>query len=233
MSKHYLVVGGSAGIGAAVVSTLCARGHAVTHLSRQPDQAPDLPGARGLHWDAVSEPFPTADLPEKLDGLVYCPGSIRLKPFNRLREAELREDFELNLMGAVRALQGSLEALKAGDQSAVVLFSTVAAGTGMPYHASVAAAKGAVEGLTRALAAELAPAIRVNAVAPTVTDTRLAARLLSSDDKRRAAAGRHPLQRIGAPAELATTTVWLLEDAPLLTGQVIAADAGLSALRLL
>jgi NAD(P)-dependent dehydrogenase (short-subunit alcohol dehydrogenase family) len=233
MAKTFLVVGGSAGIGAATVRHLCDAGHRVIHLSRHPAAGPDLPGARGLHWDALAEPFPVDALPVRLDGLAYCPGSIRLKPFERLREAELREDLELNLVGAVRAVQGALPALKRSDGASVVLFSTVAVATGMPYHASVGAAKGAVEGLTRALAAELAPVIRVNAIAPTITDTRLAERLLNSEDKRAAAAARHPLRRIGTPAEIAGTAAWLLDGATLVTGQVIPADAGLSALRLL
>lgn len=243
MTRHFLVVGGSSGIGAATVRRLAEAGHQVTHLSRHPERAPDLTGVSGLAWDALADPFPAATLPERLDGLMYCPGSIRLKPFERLREADFREDLEINLLGAVRALQGALPALRrvaggapAGNDTAtpaasVVLFSTVAVGTGLGYHASIAAAKGAVEGLTRALAAEWAPAIRVNAIAPTITDTPLAERLLNSADKRRAAAARHPLGRIGSADDLAATACWLLTDAPLLTGQIIAADAGLSAVR--
>jgi NAD(P)-dependent dehydrogenase (short-subunit alcohol dehydrogenase family) len=192
-----------------------------------------LDAVRGYRWDAVSEPFPTDCLPERLDGFVYCPGSIRLKPFARLQAQELRDDLELNLIGAMRALQASLEALKRSDQAAVVLFSTVAVRTGMPFHASVAAAKGAVEGLTRALAAELAPEVRVNAIAPTITDTPLSARLLSTEEKRRLAAERHPLKRIGTAQELAEMARWLLTDASMISGEVIAADAGLSALRML
>ncbi len=233
MTNHTLVIGGSSGIGAALVKTLIEHGHQVTHLSRQPEKAPAVEGSRAVHWDVLSEPFPSYCLPERLDGLVYCPGSIRLKPFARLREQELQEDLELNLMGGVRAIQASLESLKHSNQAAVVLFSTVAVGTGMPFHASVAAAKGAVEGLMRSLAAELAPDVRVNAIAPTITDTPLASRLLGTDEKRRLAAERHPLKRFGSAIELAETARWLLTDATMVTGQVIAADAGLSSLRML
>lgn len=233
MSKTFLIVGASSGVGAALLQQLASRGHQVLHLSRDPSRAPDVPGAQGFEWDALADPFPQQALPEQLDGLVYCPGSIRLKPFERLRASELEEDFQLNLVGAVRAIQGALPALKRQGHASVVLFSSVAVQTGMPYHASVSAAKGAVEGLTRALAAELAPAVRINAVAPTVTDTPMAARLLSSDDKRRTAEERHPLKRIGSAPEVARTAGWLLEEATLVTGQVIAADAGLSALRML
>ncbi|NEX15717.1 MAG: oxidoreductase [Halochromatium sp.] len=233
MANTTLIIGGSSGIGAALVASLAEQGHQVIQLSREPEKGQDAANIRGVRWDALSERFPSEALPERLDGLVYCPGSIRLKPFARLREQELREDFELNLMGAVRALQASQEALKRSDQASVVLFSTVAVGTGMPFHTSVAAAKGAVEGLMRSLAAEWAPAIRVNAIAPTITDTPLASRLLSSKDKQQAAAERHPLKRIGSAAELAGVARWLLTEASLVTGQVIRVDAGLSSLRML
>jgi 3-oxoacyl-[acyl-carrier protein] reductase len=233
MSKQYLIIGASSGIGAAILQTLSDRGHGLIHLSRNPEKAPDLPTARGLRWDARGDEFPVAELPERLDGLVYCPGSIRLRPFGRLKTDEFLEDLELNLLGAVRAIQGALEPLKQSGHASILLFSTVAVQTGMPYHASVAAAKGALEGLTRSLAAELAPMIRVNAIAPTITDTPLAERLLSSDDKRAAAAERHPLKRIGDAAEMARTAAWLLDDAASVTGQIIAVDGGLSSVRLL
>jgi NAD(P)-dependent dehydrogenase (short-subunit alcohol dehydrogenase family) len=233
MSKSFLIVGGSSGIGAALVEQLCLQGHRVTHLSREPSRAPDLPGATGVQWDVLGDAMPTDRLPERLDGLAYCPGSIRLKPFERLRDTELREDLELNVMGAVRTIQAALPALKRSEAASLVLFSTVAVQTGMAYHASVSAAKGAVEGLTRALAAELAPAVRVNAIAPTLTDTPLAQRLLNSADKREAVAERHPLKRFGSASEIASTAAWLLTDATLVTGQIIAADAGLSAVRML
>ncbi len=233
MANNSLIIGGSSGIGAALVASLVEYGHQVTHLSREPEKVPDGPSSRGIRWDALSEPFPSDCLPEQLDGLVYCPGSIRLKPFGRLREQEFRDDFELNLMGAVRSLQASCQALKRSDRASVVLFSTVAVGTGMPFHASVAAAKGAVEGLMRSLAAEWAPEIRVNAIAPTITDTPLASRLLSTEDKQQAAAERHPLKRIGSATELAGVARWLLTEASLVTGQVVRVDAGLSSLRML
>jgi NAD(P)-dependent dehydrogenase (short-subunit alcohol dehydrogenase family) len=233
MTKRYLIIGASSGIGAALLRELSARGHQLTHCSRHPENAPDLPGVRGLSWDVSGEAFPADGLPDQLDGLVYCPGSIRLKPFTRLKPEELRDDFELNLVGAVRAIQAAVGALQQSGDAAIVLFSTVAVQTGMPYHASVSAAKGAVEGLTRSLAAELAPGIRVNAIAPTITDTPLAGRLLSTDDKRAAAAERHPLKRFATPDEMARAAAWLLDDARTVTGQVIPVDAGLSGLRLL
>jgi NAD(P)-dependent dehydrogenase (short-subunit alcohol dehydrogenase family) len=232
MAKQILIVGGTSGIGAALVTLLVKREHQVTQLSRHPELALDDPNVTSLRWDARAEPFPADRMPESLDGLAYCPGTIRLKPFERIPEAEWLEDLEVNLMGAVRAIQGSLKALRRSDSASLVLFSSVAAGTGMPFHASVASAKGAVEGLARALAAELAPRIRVNVLAPTLTATPLADRLLNSPEKRAGAAERHPLKRIAEPEDLAQAALWLLEDARLTTGQVIHVDGGLSTLRL-
>jgi 3-oxoacyl-[acyl-carrier protein] reductase len=231
MSKSYLIVGGTSGIGAALLGMLLERGHRVIQLSRHPEAAPDDPAVTSFYWDARTNDFPADALPTALDGLVYCPGTIRLRPFERLAEKEWMEDLEINLLGAVRALQGALKALKAAESAGIVLFSTVAVGTGLPFHASIASAKGAVEGLTRSLAAELAPRIRVNAVAPTLTATPLAERLLGNEGKRTAAAERHPLRTIGEPEDVAGAALWLLEDARMTTGQVIRVDAGLATLR--
>jgi 3-oxoacyl-[acyl-carrier protein] reductase len=231
MSKTYLIVGGTSGIGAALLGKLLERGHRVIQLSRHPEAAPDHPAVTSLHWDVRTNDFPANALPTTLDGLAYCPGTIRLRPFERLAEKEWKEDLEINLLGAVRALQGAMKALKAAESAGIVLFSTVAVGTGLPFHASIASAKGAVEGLTRSLAAELAPRIRVNAVAPTLTATPLAERLIGNESKRTAAAERHPLRTIGEPEDVAGAALWLLEDARMTTGQVIRIDAGLATLR--
>jgi len=231
VSKHFLIVGATSGIGAALLAQLVERGHRVTQLSRHPDQAPEHPAVASLRWDACTEPFPSAALPAALDGLVYCPGTIRLRPFERLTDAEWQEDLDINLLGAVRAIRGALKALRQAQSASIVLFSSVAAGTGLPFHASIAAAKGAVEGLTRALAAELAPRIRVNALAPTVTDTALAQRLLGTPEKRAAAAERHPLKTIGTPDDIARAALWLLEDTRMTTGQVLNLDGGLASIR--
>ncbi|MGF1548113.1 MAG: SDR family NAD(P)-dependent oxidoreductase [Thiotrichales bacterium] len=185
-----------------------------------------------ISWDATSGPIPREQLPNRLVGLVYCPGTIRLQHFERLNEEDFEEDWQVNLMGAVRALKGALPALKAAPAASVVLLSTVAVATGMPMHASVAAAKGAVEGLTRSLAAELAPSIRVNAIAPSLTDTPLASALLRSERQRSAAAERHPLRRIGEVGDLVNAVCFLLsEESAWITGQVLSVDGGLGALR--
>jgi NAD(P)-dependent dehydrogenase (short-subunit alcohol dehydrogenase family) len=187
---------------------------------------------RHAAWDAVNESFPKDFLPQRLDGLAYCPGSISLQPFERLSEDTFREDFELNLLGAVRVLKVSLPALKAAPMASVVLFSTVAVITGMPMHASIAAAKGAVKGLTRSLAAELAPKIRVNAIAPSLTETPLAAKLLRTQRQRTSAAERHPLAKVGEADDLAAAAEFLLsQDAKWITGQVLPVDGGIGSLR--
>jgi NAD(P)-dependent dehydrogenase (short-subunit alcohol dehydrogenase family) len=157
LTKTLLIVGGSSGIGAATLDLALLRGHRVIQASRHPELARVAPEVTSLEWDACAGEFPAQSLPDVLDSLVYRPGGIRLKPFARLSAAELREDLEVSLIGAVRAVQAALPALKRGQGAGIVLFSTVAVRLGMPFHAAVASAKGAVEGLTRALAAELAP----------------------------------------------------------------------------
>lgn len=227
---NYLIIGGSSGIGRALVEQLLTEGHSLTVWARE---ARDLPGSVAFHaYDVTEEADPPKDsLPAALDGLVYCPGSINLKSFRSLKAPAFREAFELNVVGAVRCLQAAERVLKkAADQAAVVFFSTVAVQRGMPFHAGVAAAKGAVEGLTRSLAAEYAPKIRVNAIAPSLTDTPLAEKLLATEDKRQASAERHPLKRVASAEEIAAMAAFLLSDkAAFMTGQVIGMDGGLGA----
>ena len=195
-----------------------------------------LPQSEKVSYQAydVTDPDSKLNLPEKLDGLVYCPGTILLKPFHQFSDAEIQNDLEVNYLGAIRAIRSSLGSLKKAEKASIVLFSTVAVQTGLPFHASISGAKGAVEGLTRALAAELSPKIRVNCLALSLTDTPLASKLLSSDEKRKASENRHPLKRLGDPAEVAKTAAFLLgDDSGFITGQVLQIDGGISSLKLL
>ena len=200
---NYLIVGGSSGIGRALVDQLLANGHGVHVWSRE---RRDLPSEVTFTvYDVTSDDLDKSMVPDILDGLVYCPGSIDLKSFRGLKPEAFREAFELNVIGAVRCLQACERILKKSHRAAVVLFSTVAVQRGMPFHAGVAAAKGAVEGLARSLAAEYAPAIRVNAIAPSLTDTTLAGKLLATDEKRQASADRHPLKRVASAGARSVT----------------------------
>lgn len=227
---NYLIIGGSSGIGRALVDQLLADGHSVAVWARE---ARDLPASVAFTaYDVVGAADPPKDaVPAELDGLVYCPGSIDLKSFRSLKAEAFREAFEVNVVGAVRCLQAAERPLKKSGRAAIVLFSTVAVQRGMPFHAGVAAAKGAVEGLVRSLAAEYAPTIRVNAIAPSLTDTPLAEKLLATEEKRQASADRHPLKRVADAAEIAAMAAFLLSDkAAFMTGQVIGMDGGLSVL---
>jgi NAD(P)-dependent dehydrogenase (short-subunit alcohol dehydrogenase family) len=231
--KNFFVVGGSSGIGLQIVKALHARGDNVFVASRTNESLDDIDGLQHFVLDVKAETFNLEGLPDVLDGLAYCPGTIQLKPFQRLTIDDFLEDLKVNFLGAVKTIQACLPHLKKSKSgAAIVLFSTVAVKTGMPFHASVAAAKAAVEGLTRSLAAEFAPRIRVNAIAPSLTDTPLAQGLLSSEEKRKASAERHPAKRIGTPQEIAQLAVHLLSEASSwMTGQIIHVDGGMSALR--
>ncbi len=231
MSQTILIAGGNSGIGLETVRQLTDSGMKVICATRSEDQLTGIPGVSTVGFEAASDDAPTVEV-DALDGFVYCPGTINLKPFHRLSDNDFMNDWQVNFMGAVRLLRANLGALKNADNASVVFFSTVAVQTGLPFHASIAAAKGAIEGLTRALAAELAPKIRVNCVAPSLTDTGLASALLSTPEKREASAKRHPLRRVGDPVEVSKTVKFLLgEDSGFITGQVLQIDGGLSTLK--
>jgi nucleoside-diphosphate-sugar epimerase len=224
--KTYFIAGHRSGIGRALTDLLLERGDAVVGLSRgSSDRSnPRLHEIQAdvLQWDG-------SGLPDRLDGFVYAPGSINLKPFKGYKAEEFRSDFEINALGAALALQKAEKALREGQGSAL-LFSTVAVGQGMSYHASIAMAKGAVEGLVRSLAAEWAPVVRVNAIAPSLTNTPLASKLMGNEARAAAAAERHPLKRVGEAEDLAAAGLALLDN-PWISGQVLGVDGGMSSLR--
>jgi 3-oxoacyl-[acyl-carrier protein] reductase len=229
--KNILVVGASSGVGAALAQRLSAEGANVYTASRHQG---DTVAVQHIIFDAQNPDFQAfTSLPDKLDGFVYCPGTINLRPISRLSPDDFMNDYRINVLGAVGILQVILTKLKRAEGSSVVLFSTVAAQVGMGFHASIGAAKGAVEGLARSLAAELAPQkIRVNAVAPSLTDTPLAQNLLNTDEKRAASDRRHPIGRVGTARDVANAAYFLLSpQADWVTGQVFGIDGGMSTLK--
>lgn len=230
----YVVAGGSRGIGLELVRLLAPSAARVDVWSRSVGGLEPGGVVRHAACDFADPAGPLPEPPDAIHGAIYCPGTITLRSFRSLQPADFRHDLEVNLLGAVRFLQACQPRLASldGRPASVVLFSTVAVGQGMPMHASIAAAKGAVEGLVRTLAAEWAPKVRVNAIAPALTDTPLAERLLSSPEKREAMAARHPLKRIGTAAEIAAVANFLLsKESDWMTGQVLGVDGGMSTLR--
>lgn len=228
--KNIVVVGGTKGIGKSIVELL--QNCNVYVIARSPVDFEERDNIHFVQHDVTQAPINLPTLPDVIDGLVYCPGSINLKPFHRLTDADFLSDWQVNFMGAVSVIQALLQNLKRSDDPSIVLFSTVAVTVGMPFHASVAAAKGAVEGLTRSLAAEFAPRIRVNCIAPSLTQTPLADKLVNTPEKIEAGAKRHPLQRIGQPADVAELACFLLlNKAGWITGQVMHVDGGMSTLK--
>lgn len=239
MTAKVLIWGGTGGIGAATARALAGRDVPLHLVGRDPGKLADLAREIGCTTsqadveDDSAFARVSAEAGDALAGLVYAVGSINLRPLARLTAADFARDFRLNALGAALAVQAALPGLKAhAGTSAVVLFSSVAVAQGFSAHASVSMAKGAVEGLTRALAAELAPKIRVNAIAPSLTDTPLAAGLTANPQVAASIAQLHALPRLGKPGDMAALAAFLLSDqADWMSGQVIAVDGGRSRLR--
>ena len=228
----YLIIGASSGIGQALSTQLCSEGHTVyaTYCKNKPESFDSQ-----LHYNylnVLDENISFDYLPDTIQGLVYCPGTINLKPFERIKPIDFANDYNLQVIGAVKIIQAVLPKLKKVENASIVLYSTVAVQLGLNYHSQVSASKGAIEGLTKALAAEYAPTVRVNCVAPSLTDTPLAASLLNSEQKREINAQKHPMKRIGNVADIAGITAFLLSDkASWITGQTIHVDGGLGSLK--
>jgi len=227
--KNILLIGGSHGIGLSIVKEL-QETHKLFVASRT-DESLSHNNIVHIEFDATKDELDVTKLPEKLDGFVYCPGSINLKPFKMMGLDTFKEDMELNFFSLVKVVKAIISKMDEG--SSMVFFSTIAVGTGMPFHTSVAAAKGAIEGFAKSMAAEYAPKIRVNVIAPSLVDTPLAKRLLNNDKKREMMSERHPLKRVGNSEDISNSAVFLLSDkSTWITGQIIGVDGGLSTLNI-
>ncbi|WP_267406611.1 MULTISPECIES: SDR family oxidoreductase [unclassified Chryseobacterium] len=231
--KNIVIIGCGQGVGFATAKILSENHHVIGISKTENSKVKNL--IIEFHpMDILSGNLDEINFPDVIDGLVYAPGSINLKPFNRFSVDDFKNDFEINVLGAVKTIQKLLPNLKKSESASVVLFSSVAAKLGMPFHTSISASKSAVEGLTKSLAAELsAQKIRVNAIAPSLTDTNLASQLLSTPEKREASGKRHPLQRVGNAEEMGKMVEFLLsENSAWITGQIIGIDGGMSNIKL-
>ena len=230
---NYLIIGGSSGIGKEIASQLANAGHTVYATYNSKVLNSSIPTLTYHPLNVLDLELNFDFLPEILDGVVYCPGSISLRPFNRIRPEDFMNDYNLQVIGAIKTIQAVLPKLKDAENPAILLFSTIAVQMGLNFHSQVAASKGAIEGLTRSLAAEFAPKIRVNCIAPSLTDTPLAASLLNTDQKIEANAQRHPLKRIGNVKDIANMIDFLLSDkSTWITGQILHVDGGMSSIKL-
>jgi len=226
--SNILIVGGSKGIGSALLK-LASQDHQCINMSRS---EPTVSSANIEHHtiDVLNDELP--DL-EDISTIVYCPGSITLKPISSLKEKDFISDYEINVIGAFKVIKKYLPLIKKKENASILLFSTVAVGQGMPFHSSIAAAKAGVEAMSKSLAAELAPSVRVNCIAPSIVDTSLASGILRSDKSRENLAAKHPLKKILTPEEIAEMAYFLISNkASGMTGQVIGVDAGLSTLKI-
>ena len=231
--KNIIIIGAGKGVGVKTAELLHNNYQLIT-ISRSLTPELEALNTNFYQLDVTKDSLDIlSDLPEIIHGVVYCPGSINLKPFNRLTAQDFLNDFQQNVLGAVAIIQKVLPNLKRANGASVVLFSTVAAKLGMPFHSSIAASKGAIEGLAKSLAAELAASqVRVNVIAPSLLDTPLAGFLINTDEKKEASGKRHPLQRIGTPNEIAHLVRFLIGDeSSWITGQIIGADGGLGSLK--
>ncbi len=227
--KNILVIGGSSGIGKEVVKTLSKKSNIIATYNTNYQETNNSVVFK--EYDVVKDQPEKLEIEDSLNSIIYCPGSINLKPFNRYSEQELIEDFQINVTGFLKILTHYKKNLLNSENASVVLFSSVAAQKGISFHTQVACSKGAIEALTRTLAAELAPKIRINAIAPSLLKTSLSAKFLNTDKKIQSNKLRHPLKEIGDPKDVASMVEFLINDhAKWITGQIINIDGGLSKL---
>ncbi|TDE53693.1 SDR family NAD(P)-dependent oxidoreductase [Flavobacterium sp. GT3P67] len=221
--KNIVIIGGSKGIGSAILLQQLET-NMVYNISRN---TPDIthPNLKHFSADVLQDALPEI---ETIDTLIYCPGSINLKPIGSLSIDDFRNDFEINVIGAVKAIQKYLPVLKKGTNPSIVLFSTVAAKLGMPFHASIATAKAGIEGLVKSLGAELASVVRINAIAPTITETSLSAGILRNDRMKENMVERHPMKGYLKPEEVANMANFLIsENTKSISGQIFEMDYGI------
>ena len=231
MNKNYVIIGGSSGIGKELVSILAREGHNVFATYNE-NKVENHDKVQYQKFNVLNDSFNLDILPDEIDGLVYCPGSINLKPFKRFTDEDFISDFKLQVVGATKIIKILLPRLAKGGNSSIVLFSTIAVQNGFNFHSQVSISKGAIEGLTRSLAAELAPKIRVNAVAPSITDTSLAGKFLNTPQKIAAQAEKNPLKKIGEVKDVAEAAAYLLTDkSSWTTGQILHVDGGSSTIK--
>ena len=230
---NYLIIGASSGIGKALAIKLAESGHSVFGTFNNTEVQTNYPSIEYSSLNVLDESYSFDFLPESLTGVIYCPGSINLRPFERIKPIDFINDYNLQVVGAIKTIQSVITKLKNSENAPILLFSTVAVQTGLPFHSQVSASKGAIEGLTKALAAEYAPKIRVNCIAPSLTDTPLAASLLNTDQKKEANALRHPLKRIGTTDDIVNMAEFLLSSkSSWITGQILHVDGGMSSLKI-
>ena len=227
--RNILIIGGSRGIGNSILKHQLNLGNYCNNISRSSLEI-NNENYKEYQVDILKDELPEID---SIDSLVYCPGSITLKPFLQLKEEDFKNDFEINVLGAVKSIQKYLNTLKKGSNPSIVLFSTVAVAKGMAFHSSISSAKAAIEGITKSLAAEFAPTIRVNCIAPTITKTDLAKNILRNEKIEENISNNHPLKKICEPDDIAATANFLIsKESNKITGQILRVDSGMSTLKI-
>ena len=228
--KNILLIGGSYGIGASLTKILSEDNNVIVASRTKPEQ--ELNNVKYIEFDASCDEIDLSLIPETIDGFVYLPGSINLRPFKGLSIDAFKQDLEINVLSLIRILKSILPKLILSNNASLVFLSTVAVSQGMPFHSSVAVSKGAIEGLAKSLAAEYAPKFRVNVIAPSIVDTPLANRFLNNETKIQKSSEKHPLNRIGKKEDIAEMIGFLLSDkSSWMTGQVLGIDGGLSTIK--